>query len=117
MKGIVFNLLEESSSDNMAKPLGRPAGATGLAGSYTSLGNYPPREMEKLVLAVPMLLKITHPRSCGGSDAKQSPCSEALSAFFTEHHTTRSFVLSVKQHHPSRSAKALRRRPLSFFRF
>src|ERR1700679_523639 len=52
MKGIVFNLLEEviirrhgdAAWDSLLD-------ATGLAGSYTSLGSYPDEEIERLVAA------------------------------------------------------------------
>jgi len=97
MKGIVFNLLEtvvvqshgEAAWDDLLD-------ATGLAGSYTSLGSYPDEEIEKLVGAGSQALGLTpndllrwFGREAMPLLAKQYP------VFFTEHRTTLPFVLSV----------------------
>jgi hypothetical protein len=97
MKGIVFNLLEEvvvrqhgeASWDDLLD-------ATGLAGSYTSLGNYPDEEMQKLVLAGANALGRSPSEVLRWFGREAIPLlAKHYPAFFTGHHTTRSFVLSV----------------------
>ena len=51
MKGVVFNLLEEVVTERHGDAVWDTLlDASGLVGSYTSLGSYPDEEMEKLVL-------------------------------------------------------------------
>lgn len=97
MKGVVFNLLEEVVSRNHGDAAWDALlDATGLAGSYTSLGSYPDAEIERLVLAA--------------SDALDAPPDEVLRwfgreampllaarypAFFEPHRSARPFILSL----------------------
>jgi hypothetical protein len=97
LKGIVFNLLEEV----VITARGEAAwdgllDATGLTGSYTSLGSYPDEEIEKLVLAGAAALGMSPQdvlrwfgREAMGLLATRYP------AYFSGHRATLSFVQSV----------------------
>jgi len=97
MKGIVFNLLEQTVVDAHGEPTWEALlDATGLDGVYTSLGSYPDEDLFSLVTAA--------------SEALDTPANDvvrwfgrnAMSLFaeryphlFTEHSETRSFVLTL----------------------
>ena len=97
MKGIVFNLLEEvviaqhgeAAWDNLLE-------ATGLPGSYTSLGSYPDEEIEKLVVAGAAALKMPPADVLRWFGREAMPLlAQRYPHFFVEHHSTLPFVLSV----------------------
>lgn len=97
MKGIVFNLLEEV----VIAQYGEVAwdgllDATGLAGSYTSLGSYPDEEVAKLVAAGAQALDMSPTdvlrwfgREAMGRLATRYP------VFFADHKSTLPFVQSA----------------------
>jgi len=97
LKGIVFNLLEEV----VVAQHGEAAwdmllDETGLSGSYTSLGSYPDEEVEKLVLAGAGALKMSPADVLRWFGREAMPLlATRYPAFFTEHRTAQSFVLSV----------------------
>lgn len=97
MKGIVFNLLEEvvcrQHGEDVWDTLLEKAG---VAGAYTSLGNYPDAEIIALVEAASELLQI--PPSAVlkwfGREAMVDLAAR-YPTFFMPHQSSRSFVLSV----------------------
>jgi hypothetical protein len=97
MKGIVFNLLEEvvvaqhgeSAWDSLLD-------ATGLAGSYTSLGSYPDEEIVKLVVAGAEALSMSPAEVLRWFGRAAIPLlAKRYPVFFTPHRTAQSFILSV----------------------
>ena len=97
MKGIVFNLLEEvviaQHGDAAWDML---LDATGLSGDYTSLGNYPDQEIEKLVAAGAGALKMSPADVLRWFGRKAMPLlAKRYPHFFNGHRTTLPFVLSV----------------------
>ena len=97
MKGIVFNLLEEVVVGTHGEAAWDDIlDATGLAGSYTSLGSYPDEEIEKLVLAASSALKMSPTDVLRWFGRRAMPLlASHYPVFFKEHRTARSFVLSV----------------------
>ncbi len=97
MKGIVFNLLEEV----VVKRHGEDAwdgllDATGLAGSYTSLGSYPDDEIIKLVTAGASALEMAPTDLLRWFGREAMPLlARHYPVFFKDHKSTTSFVLSV----------------------
>jgi len=97
MKGIVFNLFEqtvvEAHGDRMWEAL---LDTTGLDGVYTSLGSYPDEDFFSLVTATSEALD-TPPDDVVrwfGRNA-MSLFAERYPHLFTEHSQTRSFVLTL----------------------
>ena len=97
MKGIVFNLLQES----IEKLFGEEAwdsllDASGLSGAYTSLGSYPDQELFTLVEATSVLVKKDQAEilRCFGRTAMPM-LQTRYPEFFTMHRSARSFILSV----------------------
>lgn len=99
MKGIVFNLLEEvvrrhHGEDMWDDILDRAGGSA----SFTSLGNYPDAEMYRLVGAASEILKVSSSEALRWFGRKAMPLlAEKYSAFFSPHHSSRSFTLSVNK--------------------
>ena len=97
MKGVVFNLLEQLVSRDYGEDTWDALlDASGLDGSYTSLGSYPDEDLAKLVRAA--------------ADALATPADDVVTWFgrsalplfavrypqlFTPHRSTRSFVLTL----------------------
>src|SRR5713226_246431 len=97
MKGLVFNLLEEvvvrqHGEDTWDSLLD----AAGLGGSYTSLGSYPDQDMQKLVVAASDALATTPSEVLRWFGRMAIPVlEERYSHFFSQHTSTRPFILSV----------------------
>jgi hypothetical protein len=97
MKGIVFNLLEEvvvahhgeAAWDGLLD-------ATGLSGSYTSLGSYPDEEIASLVAAGANALGMSPSEVLRWFGREAMPLlADRYPAFFTEYRSTLPFVRSV----------------------
>ncbi|MEY4878982.1 MAG: hypothetical protein RJB62_451 [Pseudomonadota bacterium] len=97
MKGIIFNLFEqvvvrdhgEAAWDDLLD-------ATGLDGAYTSLGSYPDEEIAKLLEAGSGALGLSTGDLLRWFGREAMPLLAGhYPAFFTEHRSTRSFILSV----------------------
>jgi predicted hydrocarbon binding protein len=97
MKGIVFNLLEQVVVQRHGEAVWDDLlDATGLSGSYTSLGSYPDDEIEKLVAAGADALGKTPAEVLRWFGREAMPLlAKHYPKFFTGHANTRSFVLSV----------------------
>lgn len=97
MKGVVFNLLEDVVSHHHGDATWDTLlDATGLAGSYTSLGSYPDEELEQLVLAASSALGSPPTDVLRWFGREAMPLLAArYSAFFTAHKSARPFILSV----------------------
>ena len=97
MKGVVFNLLEEVVTRKLGEATWEELlDATGLSGSYTSLGNYPDEEIGKLVLAGAGVRKMSPAEVLRWFGREAMPLlAKHYPAFFAAHRGTRSFVLSV----------------------
>lgn len=97
MKGIVFNLLEEVVTTRHGDAAWDALlDATSLSGDYTSLGSYPDAEIEKLIAAGAGALKMSPAEVLRWFGREAMPLlAHRYPAFFTEHHTTLPFVLSV----------------------
>ncbi len=97
MKGIVFNLLEEVVVQQYgAGTWDDLLDATGVGGSYTSLGSYPDEEIEKLVMAGASALGLPPDEVLRWFGRSALPLLAArFPAFFTSHSTTRPFILSL----------------------
>lgn len=97
MKGVVFNLLEEvvirrHGEDTWDALLD----AAGVSGAYTSLGNYPDEDLQKLVLAASKAQAISPAEVLRWFGQEAMPIlADRYRAFFSAHTSTRSFVLSV----------------------
>ena len=97
MKGIIFNLLEEVVTDTYGEQVWDSLlDTTGLPGSYTSLGQYPDHQLEKLVQAASQALGVP-PREMlrWFGEAAMPRLAKRYPAFFSMHHATRPFVVSV----------------------
>jgi hypothetical protein len=97
LKGIIFNLLEEVViSQHGEAAWDDLLDTTGLAGSYTSLGSYPDREIEKLIAAGAEALGMS-PEGvlCWFGREAMARLAVRYPAFFTGHNTTLPFVQSV----------------------
>lgn len=97
MKGVVFNLLEQvvvrEYGENVWEDL---LDATGLSGTYTSLGSYPDQEMLSLVGAASTALKLQPNEVLRWFGRRAMPLLAGhYPAFFTPHQDTLSFVMSV----------------------
>jgi len=97
MKGIVFNLLEAvviaNHGDDVWDAL---LDAAGLAGSFTSLGNYPDEDMGKLVAAASNALALPANDVLRWFGQQAMPVlAERYPGFFHAHTTTRPFILSL----------------------
>jgi hypothetical protein len=97
MKGIVFNLLEqvvvnahgEAAWDGLLD-------ATGLEGTYTSLGSYPDEEIEKLVVAGSKVLGMTPDAVLTWFGRAAMPLlAQHYPVFFAPHRNARDFIVSV----------------------
>jgi len=97
MKGIVFNLLEEVVvQQHGAAAWDGLLDATGFDGSYTSLGSYPDDEIEQLVLAGAKALGLQPAEVLRWFGQSALPLlAERYPGFFTNHTTTRPFILSL----------------------
>lgn len=97
MKGVVFNLLEEAvvrefGLDTWEMLLDQ----AGVAGSYTSLGNYSDDEVVALVQAAAAALDLTNAQVLRWFGERAMPIlKERYGGFFEKHASSKSFVLSV----------------------
>jgi Haem-NO-binding len=97
LKGIIFNLLEEVVTETYGEQVWDTLlDSTGLAGSYTSLGQYPDSQLGTLVQAASLALDVP-PREMlrWFGEAAMPILARRYPAFFSMHHATRPFVLSV----------------------
>ncbi|NHO33566.1 hypothetical protein GOB85_10505 [Acetobacter sp. LMG 1636] len=96
MKGIVFNLLEDAVSEHYgAETWELLLDDTGLDGVYSSLGDYPDSNMQAIVEAAALRLKIP------GSDvlrwfgeAAMPLLKNTYPEIFAPFHSSRAFILS-----------------------
>ena len=97
MKGIVFNLLEEVVVAHYGEATWDALlDATGLPGSYTSLGSYPDEEIASLVAAGASALGMSPSDVLRWFGRQAMPLlANRYPAFFTEFRTTLPFVRSV----------------------
>lgn len=97
MKGLIFNLLQ----DAVTRSHGEDAwdtllDTTGLSGAYTSLGSYPDDDLQKLILAASKTLAVSPADVLRWFGREAIPIlADRYSAFFENHTSTRSFILSV----------------------
>src|SRR5262245_49767052 len=97
MKGVVFNLLEES----VRREFGEEAwddllDDAGSDGVYTSLGNYPDAELGALVSAASRKLGLPEAEVVRWFGQRALPLMAAsYPGFFAPHRSTRSFVLTL----------------------
>lgn len=99
MKGVIFNLLEEVVSEHYGEPFWEGLlDHASAAGAYTSLGSYPDAELENLVLAACGTLGTSRSDVLRWFGRAAMPLLAArYPAFFREHASTRSFILSLNQ--------------------
>lgn len=99
MKGIVFNLLEQVVVRRYGEAAwDRLLDATGLSGSYTSLGSYPDEEIGRLVAAGSQALGVPPAEVLRWFGREAMPLlAQRYPAFFSDHVSTRSFVLSINR--------------------
>jgi len=97
MKGVVFNLLEEVVTRSHGEDTwDRLLDAAGLDGSYTSLGNYPDEDMQKLVAAASTALATTPGEVLRWFGREAMPAlAQRYPVFFSAHTSTRPFILSI----------------------
>lgn len=97
MKGVVFNLLEESVRRDYGEDTWDDLlDAAGLDGAYTSLGSYPDADLARLVSAASTALGIPEAEVVRWFGQKALPLmAESYPGFFTPHTSTRSFVLTL----------------------
>lgn len=97
MKGVVFNMLEEAVIREFGPDTWDDLlDASGLAGSYTSLGNYDDAEIVALVGAAAKALNLTNSQVLRWFGEKAMPImKERYGVFFEKHNSSKSFVLSV----------------------
>ena len=97
MKGIVFNLLEdivrrthgEDAWDDLLE-------TAGVAGSYTSLGNYDDAELSRLVSAASVALKLPEYEVVRWFGREALPLlARKYPVLFDRHTSTRSFLLAL----------------------
>src|SRR5437868_4752728 len=97
MKGVVFNLLEQTVTQEYGEDAWDALlDAAGLEGAYTSLGSYPDADLMKLVGAASAML--TQPSGAIVKWFGRSAIplmAERYPQFFTPHQSTRSFVLTL----------------------
>jgi hypothetical protein len=97
MKGIIFNLLEKvvvtAHGEDMWDDLIEDAG---VSGSYTSLGSYPDEEIEALLAAACRKTGLTRAQVLQWFGQQALPLiRDAYPHLFTDHSSSRDFVLSV----------------------
>jgi hypothetical protein len=97
MKGIIFNLLQETVSHEYgADTWDALLESTGLEGAYTSLGNYPDEQLVALVGAASAALKTPPDVIIRWFGVRALPIlATKYPAFFQRHQTTRSFILTL----------------------
>jgi len=97
MKGIVFNLLEEVVTDAHGEQVWDALlDATGLSGSYTSLGSYPDEHLEQLLQAAASALDTPPGEVLRWFGTTAMPLlAKRYPSFFSAHSSARPFVLSV----------------------
>jgi heme-NO-binding protein len=97
VKGVVFNLLEEVVIEHRGEAAwDELLDTTGLAGAYTSLGNYPDEDMAKLLSAAAGALGMPPEDTQRWFGREAMPLlARRYPAFFEGHKSTQSFVLSI----------------------
>lgn len=97
MKGIVFNLLEESVSAEFGDATwDRLLDDAGLDGAYTSLGSYDDAEIVRLVAVASAALGIPEEDVLRWFGRRAMPLlAKRYPAFFSNHPNTRSFLLTL----------------------
>ncbi len=97
MKGIIFNLLQETVSHEYgADTWDALLETTGLDGAYTSLGNYPDEQLVALVGAASAALKLPADAVVRWFGGRALPIlARKYPAFFQRHRSTRSFILTL----------------------
>lgn len=97
MKGVVFNLLEEAVTREFGiDTWDALLDSAGLAGSYTSLGNYDDAEIVALVEAAAAALGLSRSQVLRWFGEKAMPIlKDRYGAFFEKHGSSKDFVLSV----------------------
>src|SRR5437867_991997 len=97
VKGIVFNLLEETIRQNYGEDTwDHLLDAAEADGVYTSLGNYPDQELLQLVQAAAARLGKPAPEIIRWFARQSLPLlAERFPSFFESHSTTRSFLLTL----------------------
>ena len=97
MKGIIFNLLEEVVTRHHGSATWDDLlDGADLTGAYTSLGNYPDREIEKLVAVASSALKVETWDVLRWFGREAIPAlAERYPGFFVVHRTVRPFILSL----------------------
>ncbi|MES2391981.1 MAG: heme NO-binding domain-containing protein [Acidobacteriota bacterium] len=98
MKGIVFNLLEESITAHHGSPLWEELlAASGSDGVYMSLGSYPDRELQAMVMAAAMKLGLSPAEVLRWFGKAAMPLLiQRYPEFFARQRTARALLLSVK---------------------
>lgn len=97
MKGIVFNLLEGAVRHDYGDDTWDDLlDAANVEGAYTSLGNYSDQEMGRLVMAAAQVLLLTPEQILQWFGQRAMPMlAEHYPIFFTPHHSTRRFLLTL----------------------
>ena len=97
MKGVIFNLLEEVVSHHHGEAAWDAVlDHAGVAGAYTTLGNYRHTELEELVDGAAAVLGISPPEVLRWYGRAAIPMLfSRFPAFFEAHSRTRDFVLSL----------------------
>lgn len=97
VKGVVYNVLEEAVVEKFGADVWDDLlDEVGLAGAYTSLGNYPDEEMFALIDAAASKLDMTSGDALRWFGEQAMPLLKIrYPNFFTPHISSRSFVLSV----------------------
>jgi predicted hydrocarbon binding protein len=97
MKGVVFNLLEEAiGSQHGEETWDALLEATGLEGSYTSLGSYPDEHLIELVRAASAKLGKSPEELVRWFGRSALPLlAERYAHFFEPHRSTRDFLLTL----------------------
>lgn len=97
MKGVVFNLMEQVVTHQHGEDTWDALlDAAGLAGTYTSLGSYPDRDMERLVVAAADRLKLAPAEVLRWFGREAMPMlAGRYPAFFRAHASARPFLLSL----------------------
>jgi hypothetical protein len=97
MKGIIFNLLEETVTAEFGEETwDQLLEASGVDGAFTSLGNYPDANLFKLVAAASAALKRPENEIIHWFGVKAIPLlAKKFPGFFEPHRSTRHFVLTV----------------------
>jgi hypothetical protein len=97
MKGIVFNLLEETVSKEFGEATwDKLLDDANLTGAYTSLGNYPDEEVTKLVTVASKALNLPAQNILRWFGQRAMPLLIArYPEFFRDHTDTRSLLLAL----------------------